>query len=146
MFEELGLKVTSFIGNLGEYSRKGTGHIFIPLDRHVREVSEALLIEGALPSEINRVLIPIMLERREEVFNLNERDYWRRLSLIREAMSLEGVDYVENAEDQNLGYEPVSVFNEIRLASLEYEVKRPRELLSSPGFRPVDLSDYSRWS
>jgi hypothetical protein len=125
-FERLRAEVSNWAERQLEKKKVGEGVVFIPYDRNIREVSEALLIDGALPSEINRFILdtkPKDVEIKEDLTEF-------KLGEIRDSMILEGADS--------------TIINEALVASkLEMMPKEKPPLLSiNPRARKVDLQAY----
>lgn len=92
MIERLKLKVFIEIQAREEKNLEGEGIVLIPRDTAAREISEAMLIDGALPSEINRVFLEGSSESAEEEAAREEAERIRKLNIVREQLILEGAD------------------------------------------------------
>lgn len=89
MLEALKLRAINQFGRLAE--RGGEGLLFVPADRGLREISEAMLIDGVLPRRINSTVIKLAREkaktaRREFRAGVDQE------STIRDALALDGAD------------------------------------------------------
>lgn len=92
MIERLELKVLIGFQARQEKKLEGKGIVFIPRNTGAREISEAMFIDGALPSEINRVFLEGASEITKEEAAQEEAERIRKLKIVREQLILEGAD------------------------------------------------------
>ncbi len=73
MLEKLRLRAINWIEKSSEKSLHGSGIIFNASDSEIGEVADALLIDGALPSEINQIVLDMAKEKEKDRKKRNDR-------------------------------------------------------------------------
>jgi hypothetical protein len=64
--EILKLKFANWLNKKVEAKGEGKGLLFVPQDQRLREISEAMLLDGAKPSEINATVLDIWQEEHKQ--------------------------------------------------------------------------------
>lgn len=92
MLEHLKLKALNIIVGITEKKTVDEGIIFVPQNRQLREISEALLIEGVNPSEINDTVLKLSQEILKDDKENTEALLAQQLADIGSALKMEGAD------------------------------------------------------
>lgn len=64
--EILKLRFANWINSKAEDKSGGKGLLFIPQDQQLREISEAMLLDGVKPSEINSTILDLWEEKQKQ--------------------------------------------------------------------------------
>lgn len=129
MFEIFGLKVVNWFVRHLEIKGQGNVGVFVPYNHAIREISEAMLVDGALPSDINAVSINLL--QGEMTCERLKSSYLgcKEMREIIDSLVLDGV------HPEGIGQFTLDVIDETRTTR-----KTP---LLSPYRRMVNLADYS---
>ena len=132
MLEMFKLKTLNLLERISEKKLEGMGVVFVPTDLFLREVGEALLIDGALPSDINEVVLNIAPEitKNERVSNRNRSN--EQIADIRRELVIEGADEETIKQVVSAARKELSTNN-----------RRTTSFVSTRQFTKVNLSDYA---
>ena len=132
MFERLKLNVINFVEKQRERKMQGEGKVFIPLDESIKEVSEAMLIDGALPSNINTAVLKMSKEKITHDKQAHQGKVYKEIMRVGEALLIDG------ARGEEAGTVLTAVRNDIGTFR--------RILILNPNqpYRKVNLRSYRR--
>lgn len=88
MLEQLVLELANLEERYLEKKKADEGTLFVPYNFKLREISEALFLDGALPGDINRII----LDMYPSTIQNNKNEIERKLADIRDSLGLDGAD------------------------------------------------------